>query len=337
MTRNFLLILLNFLLVTGCSHASGEADPFIAVEPEKESVSSEVSPIRGACIFAGQAEVFTDADWQALAESQLTDFVIIPKEAGHYGATEAGYKAQLAPFMAGVIHQLVTRRSTARIWIGTPGISSLNYTISGSSLEPVYNYLDDVRNRVGAAVWANNIGGVYMNMESIYGTVAYHDPGANPCIKLMEDLSARVRQELKVKFLWIPYYGYGANADEITKRIGYVVNKQTIFDYVVVQPHYYFDGNVPENLKGVKYSTANQAISYRDGLAVTPKTSQTVIGPEIELSWKVVPPNNYPDFLSRYDEYLFHFSEFKDIYPIIFYWDGTLRNVLTDRINPFFQ
>ncbi len=337
MTRNFLLILLNFLLMTGCGHASGKDNPFIAVEPEKESVSGEVSPIRGACIFAGQAEAFTDADWQALANSGLTDFIIIPKEAGHYGATEAGYKTQLAPFMAGVIHQLVTRRGTARIWIGTPGISSLNYTISGSSLEPVYNYLDDVRNRVGAAVWANNIGGVYMNMESIYGEVDYHDLRANPCIRLMEDLSVKVHKRLKVKFLWIPYYGYGPNADEITKRIGYVANKQTIFDYVVVQPHYYFDGNAAENLEGVKSSTSNQAISYPDGFMVTPKTSSTVIGPEIELSWRIVPPNNDQDYLRRYEEYLSRFSEFKDIYPIIYYWDGALKDVLQYRIDPFFQ
>lgn len=324
-------------MIIGFNKTSEGTNPQEKIKGSKEDHFPVIPSIKGACIFAGQAEVFADADWQALADSKLTDFIIIPKEAGHYGANEKGYKAQLASFMAGVIHQLVSRKPTAKVWIGTPGISSLNYNIAGLSLKPFYNYLRFVRNQVGTAVWTNNIGGVYMNMEAVYGDVDYHDLRANPCIRLMDDLSAKVHKRLKVKFLWIPYYGYGSNADEITKRIGYVANKQTIFDYVVVQPHYYFDGNVVENLKGVKYSTGNQTISYSDGFIVTPKTSRTVMGPEIELSWKVVPPNNYPEFLSRYNEYLFQFSEFKNIYPIIFYWDGTLRNVLTDRINPFFR
>jgi len=118
--------------------------------------------MKGICIFAGQAETFTEADWQALANSLLTDFIIIAKDTSVYGYNEAGYKSQRAPFMANIVNQIVTRKNSAKVWIGTPGLSSLNYNIAASNLEPIYNYLDQVRSLVGTTIWDNNIGGVYM-------------------------------------------------------------------------------------------------------------------------------------------------------------------------------
>lgn len=330
-------MLMYLILLFGCSNASEKPDPYLVIKPELKENPSVSIPIKGICIFAGQADTFTGDDWQALANSLVTDFIIIPKDAGQYGANETGYITQLGIFMVNVINQLVTRKSTAKIWIGTPGLSSLNYTIASSSLDPIYNYLNYVRDQVGTSIWNTNIGGIYMNMESIYGTVDYTNILANPCIKLISDLSSRIHNNLKTKFLWIPYYGYGSNPDEIIKRMAYVTNKSTIFDYVVIQPHYYFDESIVANLSGVKHSISKQTICYRDGLVVIPKLSKTIIGAEMELSWKVVPPNNYTDFLNRYNEYVSYFTDFKGTYPIIFYWDGTLQNVLTDRINPFFN
>lgn len=331
------LLLMSVLLLAGCSKASPETDPYIVIKPDSPQNPSATFSIKGICIFAGQADTFTEVDWQALANSPLTDFIIIPRESDIYGSNEAGYQSKLAPFMINVINQLVARKNTAKVWLGTPGLSSKNYSLASSSLDPLYNYLDYVRNQVGTTVWENNIGGVYMNMESIYGTVDYNNILANPCIKLMSDLSSKVHNNLKTKFLWIPYYGYGSDPAEIIKRIAYVTNKSTIFDYVVIQPHYYFDGSVASNLTGVKYCISKQSISYRDGLVVTPKVSKTVIGPEMELDWHVVPPNDYSDYLDRFDKYVVTFDEFKGTYPIIFYWDGSLQNALNKRINPFFS
>src|SRR5690606_15797959 len=144
---------------------------------------------------------------------------------------------------------------------------------------------------------SNNIAGVYMNMESIYGTVNYSSLLGNSCIKLMNDLSFRVKNNLAKKFLWIPYYGYGVNATTIIKNIGYVANQSTIFDYVLIQPHYYFDDTIAANIDGLQSSVSNQGVRYRDGVLVTPMLSTNVIGAEMEMSWKIVPPNNYTDFL----------------------------------------
>jgi hypothetical protein len=106
---------------------------------------------------------------------------------------------------------------------------------------------------------------------------------------------------------------------------------------VVIQPHYYFDAGIEVNVNGVKYSVSKQAVCYRDGAVVTPKISQTAIGAEMEFDWHIVPPNNYTEHLTRYSKYVTAFKEYKGVYPIIFYWDGTIQNALNGRINPFFQ
>ena len=320
--------------MVGCSKASDEKDSCKVTGPES---SIKTPSLKGICIFVGQAETFTDTDWQALGSSLLTDFIIIPKESSNYDSGEEGYKSQLAPFMVKIINRIIAAKSTAKIWIGTPGITSKNTAMAGTSLDPIYNYLDHIRNQLGLAVWNSNIAGIYMNMEAVYGSVDFGNIISNPCIKLMSELSAKVHNNLNTKFLWIPYYGYGSNPDEIIKRIGYVANKSTIFDYIIIQPHNYFDGSVGKNVTGVKYCVSKQVVSYRDGTEVTAKASKTVIGPEMELDWHVVPPNSYTDFVGRYNAYVKAFAEFKGICPIVFYWDGNLQNALSGRINPFFN
>ena len=337
MKRYLLLLFVNVFLLIGCGKASNGDDPYVVIKPNPGDKTDVTTPMKGICIFVGQAETFTDADWLALGNSPLTDFVIIPKDAANYDSNEAGYKSKLAPFMVQVVNQLISVKKTAKIWIGTPGITSKNTPIASTSLDPVFNYLSYVRDQLGSNIWATNIGGIYMNMEAVYGTVDYGNINSNSCINLMNSLSTKIHNNLNTKFLWIPYYGYGSDPAEIIKRIGYVANKSTIFDYVVIQPHYYFDGTVGSNLTGVKYCISKQAVSYRDGTIVTPKLSKTVIGPEMELDWHVVTPNNYTENLERYNGYVSAFSEFKGTYPIIFYWDGTIQNALSGRINPFFK
>jgi hypothetical protein len=337
MKINILLALMNILLLIGCSKAFNKEDPYVVIKPSGPGSNTQNTAIKGICIFIGQAETFTDTDWQALGNSPLTDFVIIPKEASTYGSTEEGYKSQLAPFMVTVINKLLANKSTAKIWIGTPGITSKNTQIASTSLNPIFNFLNYLRDQVGATTWSNNVAGIYMNMEAVYGTVDYSNLTATSCIKLMSDLSAKVHNNLNCKFLWIPYYGYGSDPAEVIKRIGYVTNKSTIFDYVVIQPHYYFDGTVESNIAGVKNCISKQAVSYRDGTVVTSKASKTVIGPEMELDWHVVPTNNYTEYVTRYTQYVSAFDGFKGTWPIIFYWDGNLQNALSGRINPFFN
>lgn len=72
---------------------------------------------------------------------------------------------------------------------------------------------------------------------------------------------------------------------------GLLTNKNAFFDYLVFQSHHYFEDTVPTNINGVKTSVPKQRITYRDGVTGTPKTSRTILDSEIEISWKVIPPN----------------------------------------------
>lgn len=303
----------------------------VLIIPTTASASSNMKSI---CVFSTQSCNFTDADYTDLANSDATDFVFIPPDTTTY--TESEYKTKLAPSVIEFINKLVSKRSNAKIWIGTPAVSSVNYGIASSSLNPFYNYITYIKNQIGYTKWSNNIVGIYMNQESIYQTVNYNNLMSNTEIKLMNDLSYRVHTNLNKEFLWIPYYGYGPNAATIIKNLGYVANKTNIFDYVIIQPHYYFESTVQSNLNGVYYSVQNQAVTYRDGVLAVPKTSNTIIGVEMEMNWKIVPPNNYTDYLGRYNEYVSKFSSLRGSCPFGFYWDGNLHKALIYRINPFY-
>ena len=178
--------------------------------------------------------------------------------------------------------------------------------------------------------YTSNIVGIYMNQESVYGTVNYSSLLTNSEIKLMNDLSYRVHANLGKKFLWIPYYGFGTNAATIIKNIGYVANTTNIYDYVVIQPHYYFDSSVYSNLNGVYQSVQKQSVTYRDGVVVVPKTSSTVIGVEMEINNAITysPPDQ--SYLGRYNEYVSTFGGFLGSYPFAYYWDGSLYGTLTN-------
>jgi hypothetical protein len=309
---------------------------FVGLNPA-QSVFATTDNSKMITLSVTQCQSFTDSDWQALGNSNSTDFVIIPLSAYNYGSNQTGYINQLAPIVINAINQLVSKRSSAKIWIGTPGIDSTNYSIASTSLDPFYNYTTYIQTQIGTTIWSNNIRGVYMNEEAVYGPVDYSNLMGNATIKLMNDLSYRVHTNLSKKFLWIPYYGYGSDPATIIKNIGYVTNKNTIYDYVMIQPHYYFDSTVQSNLNGVYFSVNNQAVSYRDGVIVTPKTSSTIIGVEMECDWHIVPPNSYSDYQGRYNEYVSKFSGFKGSYPFAFYWDGTLTSALNSLINPFYN
>lgn len=63
--------------------------------------------------------------------------------------------------------------------------------------------------------------------------------------------------------LWIPYYGYGSNDNATINSIGYVANKTNIFDYVLLQSHYYFQESADYAARYDVYAKrfSNQAIS----------------------------------------------------------------------------
>lgn len=283
--------------------------------------AAEYSNVKSLIIPVGSSYyMLTDLQVQDLVNNtNVTDFILIPDSASVYNNNENNYKTILAPKVVELVNKIIAKRSNAKIWIGTPGITSANYGIASTSLNPFYNYITTIQSSLGSTKWSNNIQGIYMNCESIYGTVNYSNLLGNAVIKLMNDLSYRVHSYLYKKFIWAPYYGYGSNAATIIKNIGYVANTTNIYDFILIQPHYYFDSTVKSNLDGVYYSVQKQSVCYRDGVIVVPKTSSTVIGIDMEGDWHLRYPSSYPDYKARYDEQVNKFSEFRGQIPFTFY------------------
>ncbi|QNK56985.1 DUF4855 domain-containing protein [Paenibacillus sp. PAMC21692] len=278
---------------------------------------------------------YSAADIDSLLAAGVTDFVLLGGSYQVYQDSESSYKTQLAVSMANTASLIIQRSSLARIWIGTPGLDSTTPTSSfGTRLTPFKNYLAEVKTLMGATNWNNNIQGIYMNGEAIYPAVNYANLLANPQIALYKNLSTYIHDTLGKEFLWIPYYGYGANAAEIIKRIGYVTNStfggESIFDIVLLQPHYYFDSTVQSNLNGVKHSVNNQAISYRDNVIVTPRgTGATVrIGIEMEIDTNYASNTAYQ---GRYAEYVSAFSTYLGAQPFAYY-AGSRTSVMNGAV-----
>lgn len=213
--------------------------------------------------------------------------------------------------------------------------------MSWAILDPFYNYVLDVKSRIGNTMWTNNVQGIYMNQEAIYGAVDYSYLTKNAEIKLMNDLSYRVHTNLGKKFIWAPYYGYGTNAGEVIKRMGYVANKTNIYDFILIQPHYYFDATVQSNLDGVYYSVQKQAVTYRDGVVVVTKTSNTAIGIDMEGDHHLRNTSQCPEWFKRYNEQINKFQGFRGKIPFTFYVgygvDGSDLVVLTENyVDPFY-
>ena len=333
MKKNIVFLLLMFISILACTNSN-----------QKEAGNEEIiSPhlatrvLKGACLFAGQIEKFTEQDWKALGESTVTDFVIIPKTAEEYNASSEGYQSLLTPFMVETIQNLVRSNPKVKCWIGTPGITSLNFEIADENIDPFYEYIQSVKKALSHQLWDRNIAGVYMNQEALYGPIDIPNITENQCYKLISNLSDKIHFQLKKQFLWIPYYGFGPYADLVNTGLAYVSNQTDIFDYVVIQPHHYFEGNAPHNITAVKHSVARQSVSTPDGKSIFPKESKTAIGAEMEMSWRIVPPNNYAEFKERFQQYLDAFSEYEGQYPIIFYWDGDLKKAFESKISPFFS
>jgi len=101
-------------------------------------------------------------------------------------------------------------------------------------------------------------------------------------------------------------------------RNGYVVNKTTIFNYVMMQPGYYFQGTtLSYNNLGIIKNSALQNKLYDRNVSViggSRVTGAAKIGYKMEINSNVE-QQTYND---RYWEYINQFSALKS-YPCVFY------------------
>lgn len=266
--------------------------------------------------------------WQNIAQSDATDFVLQQIKPDY-----ENYNMIADTFIIPIINNIVKFRKNDQIWIGTPQINYKNVDISKKSLIPFYSYIQYIKGKIEQDVWKNNVAGIYMNAESIYGDVDYNNLTKHEEINLMYNLSKKIHAELKKKFLWIPYYtSIVANPAEVIKKLGLVANTTNIFDYVIIQPGYFNNPELESNMTGIVQSINRQVVCYRDGIPVSSKTSKTIIGAEMELDASKV---NDIEYSKRYGEYTNDFGPFLNKYPIAFYWQGDFNNAIIE-VNKFY-
>ena len=284
------------------------------------------------CTTSDHITLRTDFNWNSFANSAANGIVIIPSknvngadywDIGHNGLSQY---TTLATVMGNVIKKLQYYNPNVKIWFGLPGISSTCYSLATSSncLTTFTNYITAVKNNVGTTIWNNNVKGVYYNQESIYGTVNYNALTSNDQILLMNNIAYRIHANFVKDTLWIPYYGYGANAAEIIKRIGYVTNRTAIFNCVILQAGYmsHHDSESLSNFNGICASVNNNTVCYRNGTPVCTRSASATaqVGAEIELN------TYYPEY---YSPYLNYYMGFVDNSPLAFYWQGNLTTAIS--------
>ena len=247
-------------------------------------------------------------------ETAATDFVFIPP------AFTRSYDDQYCQQVANSINVLVINRTvgTTNIWIGTPGIDSKNFSIGYTSSD-LTNFLGDVYDKLSNSA-KRKVAGGYMNQESFYGDMNYNNllNGTLPANKQLKIMS-QVRSFIKngniggTGFLWIPYYGFGADAAKIIKDIGHAADKVQIFDYCIMQPAVLTHPSESKgNFEGICFSMQKGKVCYRDGVPViASKVSNTKIGFEMEYA---------AGDTSSYQSYVNAFSSYRSKYPYGFYW-----------------
>lgn len=263
----------------------------------------------------GAYDSYTDADFEHFSE-EASGFVIIPGTYKKYLVeNHEGELNTMLNQMATLVTRIHKQRSDCEIWIGTPHLPDRNDT-SLSEL-PFAQYATQLKNCISSMKQKINgwigepnafdqyITGIYMNDEHIIGE--NHKGGMalnhtslstmlkHPQVNMYNTVSSYVHG-LGKQMLWIPYYGF--YADDLLETIvdlGYIANRTNIFDYVLIQPHYYFNksNNNKANLAAIRASMLQNRVTYRaeSNGTFTPvcsKTSNTIIGCQMEVDNSII-------------------------------------------------
>ncbi len=274
--------------------------------------------------------------WEDIATIGATDFVFIPEPVEKV-------EKDSCKNLCESIKNLLKKKSDSKIWIGTLEIHANNS--STVAVKQITNFLDEVKNNLGSDSWSK-VAGIYMNQESIYASdITYNkiDFFTHREVDRIKSIKDYITKNYSgKKFLWIPYYEYGTN-EEVKKRIvsniAYLSDIQTIFDYVIIQPHYFFynEGTSDvDNLKAIAESTLKNAV-YNKQLKqiISPKTSKTEISFEMECGIGDF-RKNASESIKRYAEYIYYLRPtLPHIYA--YFWQGDIWAIKDYFFDKFFK
>jgi len=216
------------------------------------------------------------------------------------------------------MNTVLSANSKAKIWFSFPDIDVLPLSDRYSAVYEQHIY-KALKSKISATVWKENIAGFYYACE---GIVQWYTPFNtnnttdfnNAIVKNMRYLSNVVHADGK-RFMWIPYYRSSASHSG-AERIGHVANKTDIFDYVIMQPNYYFNEKEAPWMPLVKASLDSGAVvNYNKYVVGGTKTSKTIVTAELEIDARV----SQSSFKARYDTYVSNFKPFVGKLPFVYY------------------
>lgn len=224
-----------------------------------------------------------------------------------------------------------------KIWYTFPDIAVP--TLSQLYIEPFLQYYETMKKNTDEDVWDNNIQGFYWAREDI-ATITYDNFDTenlvdfdNEMVKAMKACADAVHDDGKLTF-WCPYFRATAATG---LPIGYVANQTDIFDYVILQPGYMFEETLESNVGLVKQATQQNAVLNGNGIMYSgEKTSDTVIGPEIEMQAENFNGNDGENAKKRYQAYVDNYKDMFNKYSMAFYC-GSRPSQMDDQVIEYLE
>ncbi len=241
--------------------------------------------------------------------------------------------------------RLIKTDPGVKITIAIPGTEF--HALSEEFIEPVKNILiKGIKERLdkeNPEYWKNNIRGYYFSTEGLPYYYTWFNPDktidfSNSIVKTMLSFSNEIHQVYNKEFIWIPYYGNSLkskdyyNKDQAV-RIGYIANRTNLFDYIIIQPSYYFKAD-QKNIPFVQNSSkSNMVLDIYNDIVGGIKNSKTLVGAEMEIDarYNTIGDNKYIGYQERYSEYVKAFSSLSKETPIAFY-AGTRDEFFTEDV-----
>ena len=190
-----------------------------------------------------------------------------------------------------------------QIWIGTPGVGGTDVvphtaTAYAEVARRMTYFVDNVIAEFGGTdVFNTRVKGVYINAEGVIGT--FSSIATHPQVSMFKTLSDYVTNKGK-KMMWSPYWSTNnlVNAAQIAHRT-------SIFDYILIQPGYYFNDawNAELNCEAIREAIRTQKMCYQNYTQIVPNSQITStrakIGCQMEIDQSIVDS----PFDSRYQHY----------------------------------
>ncbi len=255
----------------------------------------------------------------------LTQFVLTGTGYGYWKDRDpAPFKKRIASYVKTLdTIKKSTRGDIKRVWIATPqskATHDLDCSNYPDQISEYIQYVNDLREAIGAEDWNTYVNGIYIYDEAVYGwngcfqtnRNSYDEFIKHPQVKTFKAISDHVRKPYTKngktwnakQMLWAPYYGArtveppdGHYSNEGTSKhiedIGFMANRTDIFDIILLQPMYYFRGSIHNNwylanLPAIRNMMQQQTVTFREyngqfTAALGPKTSKTKIGVQMEI------------------------------------------------------